>query len=345
MSEADVDPGAGWREAQALLDAEVGAFAGPDAVCAADIRRKLEVIGLDCALHHDETVAREHGYRTIVAPVSMTRTWALGAFWSPGVPVPGTEPMHVLHASQLVPGPGDTTIASHLRLRHEEPLHPGDRVTASAVLRSVTPKTTRVGAGAFFVVETTYANQRGATVSVETATLFRTTRAPAAGAPAATGRPAPPACPALEDAVVGPSPPFALVRPGAELAPLRVPITLQRLIMEAGANRDFSPWHYDRAAAAALGARGVTANTTFVETLLEAVVRRWAGLSARIDELELTLRDFVCEGDVACAGGAVTAVREDAGARTAHVDVWIDTERGRTTSGSAVVSFPRAGDA
>jgi hypothetical protein len=37
----------------------------------------------------------------------------------------------------------------------------------------VTPKTTRIGPGAFLVVETTYTNQHGERVSVETVSLLR----------------------------------------------------------------------------------------------------------------------------------------------------------------------------
>ena len=36
-----------------------------------------EVIGWDCPLHYDKAAAREHGYESIVSPVSMARVWAL----------------------------------------------------------------------------------------------------------------------------------------------------------------------------------------------------------------------------------------------------------------------------
>jgi acyl dehydratase len=64
-------------------------------------------------------------------------------------------------------------IATGVRTKHLEPIYPGDRISAAAVLRSVTPKQTRVGPGAFLVVETTYTNQRDERVAVETVTLLR----------------------------------------------------------------------------------------------------------------------------------------------------------------------------
>jgi acyl dehydratase len=64
-------------------------------------------------------------------------------------------------------------IATGVRTEHLAPIYPGDRISATAVLRSVTPKTTRIGPGAFLVVETTYTNQHGERVSVETVSLLR----------------------------------------------------------------------------------------------------------------------------------------------------------------------------
>jgi acyl dehydratase len=162
-----------WSDAEALVGQIIGRFGGPDPVSAADIRRKLEVLAFDCPLHYDERAARAHGYETIVAPVSMTRAWSIPAYWQPGMPRSGAAPLAVMFAAANVPGEGDTTLATRIRCEYFEPLHPGDRVSATAVLRSVQRKTTRVGAGAFLLVETTFVNQRGEVIMVETSTIFR----------------------------------------------------------------------------------------------------------------------------------------------------------------------------
>jgi uncharacterized protein len=162
-----------WAEAEAMVGSTIATTAGADAVSAGDIRRKLEVIGFDCPLHYDEECARRHGYETIVSPVSMTRVWAMPAYWSPGEPMLGEEPMSTPIAATSVPGEGDTLIATGVRTEHLAPIHPGDRISAAVVLRSVTPKRTSLGPGAFLVVETTYSNQRGDAVSIETVTLLR----------------------------------------------------------------------------------------------------------------------------------------------------------------------------
>jgi acyl dehydratase len=162
-----------WEQAEAMIGSTIAELTGADEVSVGDIRRKLEVIGFDCPLHHDEQCAREHGYETIVSPVSMARVWAMPAYWSPGQPPLGEEPMSTPIPATDVPGEGDTMIATGVRTEHLAPIYPGDRISATAVLRSVTRKTTRIGAGAFLVVETTYTNQRGEAVSVETVTLLR----------------------------------------------------------------------------------------------------------------------------------------------------------------------------
>ena len=131
----------------------------------------------------------------------------------------------------------------------------------------------------------------------------------------------------------------AEIRVGDAIDPFTVPITLQRLVMEAGANRDFSPIHFDADVARASGAPDAFTNTTFNETLIEAAIRRWAGLGARIRTIEFVMRDFNCVGDVVSAAGVVTAASDDG---TVELEVWIESHRGKTVQGRAVVVLPRS---
>jgi acyl dehydratase len=131
---------------------------------------------------------------------------------------------------------------------------------------------------------------------------------------------------------------FADVAAGEQLPGHSVPITLQRLVMEAGANRDFAPIHFDREAAQATGAPEVYANTIFLEAVIESSLRRWCGLDARIREIAFTMRGFNCVGDTVTAGGQVTEL--NAAEQIAELDIWIESERGRTVEGSAKVWFP-----
>jgi acyl dehydratase len=127
---------------------------------------------------------------------------------------------------------------------------------------------------------------------------------------------------------------------GEGLPPFRLTLTLQRLIMEAAANRDFAPLHIDSGAARASGAPDVYMNTTFIEAVLEATVRSWAGPAARIRMLEFAMKAFNCAGDVIEGGGRVNDRRAVDDGEEAELDIWIDGPRGRTVTGSAVVVFP-----
>jgi acyl dehydratase len=162
-----------WEQAESMIGSAIATLSGPDRVSVGDMRRKLEVIGWDCPLHYDEQCARAHGYEAVVSPVSMTRVWAIPAYWSPGGAAPGAEPMTTPTPAAGVPGEGDTLIATNVRTEYLAPIYPGDRISATAVLRSVERKRTRLGPGAFLVVRTTYANQRAETVAIETVTLLR----------------------------------------------------------------------------------------------------------------------------------------------------------------------------
>ncbi len=129
---------------------------------------------------------------------------------------------------------------------------------------------------------------------------------------------------------------FAEIAVGDELPAFTVAMTLQRLVMEASANRDFAPIHFDPAEARGSGSPEVYVNSTFVETLLEATIRSWAGLDARIRVLEYAMKDFTTIGGTAAAAGVVRS-RSPAG--TVELDLWIDSARGRTVEGRATVAF------
>jgi uncharacterized protein len=162
-----------WEEAEAMIGQVISVQRGADAVSAADIRRKLEVIGWDEPIHTDEEAARRHGHRAIVSPGSMLRTWVTPAYWSPGDPPLGDQQLVPPIALAAVPAPVPKLFATDTSTRHLAPVYVGDRITATARLTSVTRKRTSVGDGAFMIIETTYTNQDGDVVAVESLTAFR----------------------------------------------------------------------------------------------------------------------------------------------------------------------------
>jgi acyl dehydratase len=128
---------------------------------------------------------------------------------------------------------------------------------------------------------------------------------------------------------------------GEQLPAFSLIVTLQRLVMEAAANRDFAPIHFDGEAARDSGAPSPYMNTTYIETVFEVLLRSWAGLDARLEMIEFSMKAFNCVGDEISAGGCVTATHEGEARIVADLDLWVDGPRGRTVTGAAAVAFPR----
>jgi 3-methylfumaryl-CoA hydratase len=164
-----------WEEAEALVGTVLAEWEGADAVSLADIRRRLEVVQLDCPLHYDEAVAREAGYDAIVSPAAMLRTWATPAYWAPGDAPTGAQALYAPVPATRIPAPGDRMFATNSKTTHLLSVHPGDRISGTAVLQSLTRKATSVGEGAFMVVATEFRNQRGEVVARDELTVFRFT--------------------------------------------------------------------------------------------------------------------------------------------------------------------------
>lgn len=162
-----------WEDAEAMVGRTLLKVEGADPVSRVDIRRKLEAMNFASPVHEDEAAARAAGYRDVISPVAMTRVWATPAYWTPGDEPTGGRDLFPPVAATVVPAPGDRLFGTRTRTRYLKPMHPGDRITCTAVLQSVTRKKISVGAGAFMAVETTYENQDGETVAVEELTVFR----------------------------------------------------------------------------------------------------------------------------------------------------------------------------
>ena len=128
------------------------------------------------------------------------------------------------------------------------------------------------------------------------------------------------------------------LKEGVELPAIDIPITLQRLVMEAGANRDFSLIHHDTEVAKATGAPDAFTNTFFLMGMFERLVREWAGPRARIRKIgPLRMMIFNAVGDNMHFRGTVESVNEKAG--TVSLDLWSESERGKTVTSKAIVEL------
>ena len=125
---------------------------------------------------------------------------------------------------------------------------------------------------------------------------------------------------------------------GQALPPATIPITLQRLVMEAGANRDLSLIHHDSRVAQATGAPDAFANTYFLMGMFERLMRDWAGPTGRIRKIgPLRMMVFNAVGDTVTFCGAVESVDQDSG--EVSLDMWAESDRGKTVTCKAILAM------
>jgi acyl dehydratase len=118
---------------------------------------------------------------------------------------------------------------------------------------------------------------------------------------------------------------------GQAVGPLRMFLSLQRLIMVSGANRDYAMSHVDNEAARAGGAGSAYADVMFVFTMVDRLLLEWAGPDAVLRGIgPMKLRDFVLSGHDLEVRGTVTdvtpAVSPDG---RDGLDVGVDVEFGQ----------------
>jgi acyl dehydratase len=134
---------------------------------------------------------------------------------------------------------------------------------------------------------------------------------------------------------------FDEIEVGDEIPTFEMALTVQRMVMDCGVNRDFAPIHHDREIAQSLGAPDMFVNTLFLQGVYEAAVREWVGLDARVVAIRFRMHTFNCAGDMLlCSGKVVEKNLDDDGRSLVTLDVQTDTPRaGTTTSGQVVISL------
>jgi acyl dehydratase len=130
---------------------------------------------------------------------------------------------------------------------------------------------------------------------------------------------------------------------GAELPEFAIPLTIQRLVMEAAANRDFAPMHHDREITRATGAPEPYANTMLTQAVFEATLREWMGLAGRLSRLRFKMQSFATAGSILSGHGRVTGKRAADGGGFVDVDVWTASGGAQTATGTATIWLPDGG--
>lgn len=105
------------------------------------------------------------------------------------------------------------------------------------------------------------------------------------------------------------------VKVGDELAPLSFPLTIYRMVMVAGANRDFNAIHHNTRYARSTGAPDMYANTLFLQGMWERCAREFIGLEGTIRRMTgFRMRRFNTVGTTPVVSGRVTRTWQEDGA-------------------------------
>jgi acyl dehydratase len=133
------------------------------------------------------------------------------------------------------------------------------------------------------------------------------------------------------------------VEVGEELPTVTYPITVYRLVMAAGSNRDFNSIHHNSEYARKMGAREMYANTSFLLTAWERCVRDWMGLTGSMRSIrKFRMRAFNCAGDTMRVVARVAAKRLDGDDGLVEIGIHCETDQGVTVGPGVVeVVLPR----
>lgn len=132
------------------------------------------------------------------------------------------------------------------------------------------------------------------------------------------------------------------VKPGQQLEPLAFPLTIYRLVMAAGANRDFNAIHHNADYARSTGAPDMYANTLFLQGMWERTVREFIGLAGTIRQLRgFRMKSFNLVGTTVIVKGRVRSKVIEDGAGIVEIELWSENDDVVTVGpGCMMVTLP-----
>lgn len=132
------------------------------------------------------------------------------------------------------------------------------------------------------------------------------------------------------------------VEVGDAIGPLTFPLSVYRLVVAAGANRDFNSIHHNSEYAQASGAPEMYANTLFLQGMWERAVRDYIGVSGTIRKLVgFRMKSFNCVGETVVVAGEVVRKWHEGELGLAEIKIWSENgERLTVGPGTMTVSLP-----
>lgn len=129
------------------------------------------------------------------------------------------------------------------------------------------------------------------------------------------------------------------VAEGDALEPLAFPITVYRLVMAAGSNRDFNSIHHNSEYAKATGAPEMYANNVFLQGMWERSVRNYIGLAGTIRKLSgFRMKVFNTVGDTVTVKGKVLRKWREGAEGFVEFEIWSENAKGVSVGPGRIVA-------
>ncbi|MFJ7308870.1 hotdog family protein [Peribacillus frigoritolerans] len=130
---------------------------------------------------------------------------------------------------------------------------------------------------------------------------------------------------------------------GDEVPSIDFPLSVYRLIVEAGANRDFNSIHHNSEYALETGAPEMFANNVFLQGMWERTVREYIGLAGTIKSLKgFRMKLFNTVGETVVTKGIVKQKWQVGGDYLLELEMWSENSKGVSVGpGIVVVTLPQ----
>ncbi|QNU25927.1 hotdog family protein [Geobacillus zalihae] len=129
---------------------------------------------------------------------------------------------------------------------------------------------------------------------------------------------------------------------GDVIPAIEYPLSVYRLIMAAGANRDFNSIHHNSEFAKETGAPDMYANNIFLQGMWERTVREYIGLAGAIKSVKgFRMKIFNIVGDTVVTKGVVKNKWREAENHLVELEIWSENSQGISVGpGSVIVVLP-----
>jgi len=318
-----------------------GPARAPDPVNLPMIRHWVDALDDHNPIYLDEARAKASRFGGLVAPPAMLQTWTMGRPSLEGIAERGgsasaMDPESPIAALGRAGLPG--TLATNSELEFVRYLRPGDRLSSTAVLESISErKTTGLGSGYFVTWVSRYLADGGELVGTQRFRIFKF----------APGRPpegaAPPKSAAKDATASGGAAATAAkpaAPPGEPLPSFALNVTTTRIVAGALASRDFMPVHHDRDYARKQGAPDLFMNILTTNGYVARYVTDWAGPEAMLRNVKIRLGRPSTPGTTLRFDGRVIRETQAAGERVLEVELAAQNELGVHASGTVELSLP-----